>query len=448
MKFTVRDTGVCAGAIYLMASDESTLRLEVTAGIPAEFLAPWFTVALSSPIPVAEVVHERQLFWIDDPQEFARRYPQMAIALPHHYAVAVAPILTGATAWGTLVLLWPRSADTAAPSRERVAAAGERLGQFLRDTADNGHALRPGPRPRTLPQPPVREREPAEMLAAADFGERLPEGSCCLDLEGRFTYLSATAAHLLGHDLTSLLGTRLWQSLPWCNDPAFEKYRSTVISRKPGYFTAMRPPDRWLAFELYPNGSGVSVRISPTYPQEALQAAPAKRANLPDEPLLLSEVYQVLHLAAALSQAVGVGDVVDMVTDQMMPAFGARTVALLAADNGRMRIIGRRGYSPWLLEQFDGAPLTSPTPPVRVLTTGVPSFFATFEELAGAYPAAPRQDGLQAWAFLPLIASGHPVGSCVLAFDQPQPFSENQRAVFTSLAGLIESFPVSTRHSL
>jgi hypothetical protein len=30
--------------------------LEVTAGMPAEYLAPWFGVGLSSPVPVADAV--------------------------------------------------------------------------------------------------------------------------------------------------------------------------------------------------------------------------------------------------------------------------------------------------------------------------------------------------------------------------------------------------------
>jgi hypothetical protein len=109
----------------------------------------------------------------------------------------------------------------------------------------------------------------------------------------------------------------------------------------------------------------------------------------------------VLHLATALSETVGVGDVVDLITEEMLPAFGARTVALLTAEDGRMRVIGYRGYHARLLEQFDGAPLAFPAPAVQVLTTGVPSFFTTIEELSRACPSAPRQDGLHAWAFLP-----------------------------------------------
>ncbi|MCQ4080956.1 SpoIIE family protein phosphatase [Streptomyces sp. RB6PN25] len=436
----VRDTGVHAGAVFLPASDGQALLLEATVGLPAEYLAPWFGVALSSPVPVAEAVREQRAVWLGDSQEFARRYPRTAIALPYPHAVAAAPILTGTTVWGALLLFWPGSdtAGSASPSPERVGAACRRLGRFLRDAADAGHAVGPGPLPRTLPQPPARRREPAEALAAADFAERLPEGSCSLDLEGRFTYVSATAAALLGISVPDLIGTRPWQSLPWSTDVAFEdRFRAAVVSRQPGYFGAMLPPDRWLAFELYPDGSGVSIRISPTGPGGASPAAPARTETFQREPIPLGEVYQVLYLSAALSEAVGVGDVVDLVTEEMLSAFGARTVALLAAEGGRMRVIGRRGYSPWLLEQFDGAPLTCSAPAVRVLATGVPSFFATFEELSRAYPPAPHQDGLHAWAFLPLIASGRPVGSCVFAFDRPHPFSDNERVVFTALAGLI-----------
>jgi GAF domain-containing protein len=97
LELAVRDTGVHAGAVFLLASDGQTLRLEVTAGMPAEYLAPWFGVPLSSRIPVTDAVRERRLVWLGDPEELARRYPRTAIALPYHHAVAAAPLLTGTT---------------------------------------------------------------------------------------------------------------------------------------------------------------------------------------------------------------------------------------------------------------------------------------------------------------------------------------------------------------
>lgn len=53
------------------------------------------------------------------------------------------------------------------------------------------------------------------------------------------------------------------------------------------------------------------------------------------------------------------------------------------------------------------------------------------------YPEAPLVSGKQAWAFLPLIISGRPVGCCVLSYDRPHAFPSEERAVLTSLAGLV-----------
>ncbi|MFF7602921.1 hypothetical protein [Streptomyces mirabilis] len=80
LELTVRDTGVHAGAIFLLASDRQALRLEVTAGVPAEYLAPWVGVALSSPVAVAEAVRERRQVWLGAPRSSpvdtrARRSP-------------------------------------------------------------------------------------------------------------------------------------------------------------------------------------------------------------------------------------------------------------------------------------------------------------------------------------------------------------------------------------
>ncbi|MET7355754.1 hypothetical protein [Streptomyces mirabilis] len=112
LEFAVHDTGVLAGAIFLLASHGQALRLEVTAGLPAEYLTPLSRVALSRPVPVREALRQRRLVWLSDPEKFARAYPRTAIALPYHCAATAAPIITGTRAWGMPLLLWPDS-DTA-----------------------------------------------------------------------------------------------------------------------------------------------------------------------------------------------------------------------------------------------------------------------------------------------------------------------------------------------
>ncbi|MDX3095033.1 SpoIIE family protein phosphatase [Streptomyces sp. ME19-03-3] len=439
LDLATRDTGAHAGALFLLAPEGGALRLEVTTGMPADFLAPWFGVGLSNRVPVADAVREGRLVWLDKPQELARRYPRTAIAMPYHFAAAAAPILAGTAPKGALLLFWPcrDTAEAAEPSHERVDAACRRLGRFLRAAADAGHPITPAAHPRTVSRPPAVDGHPVRPPAASRFAEILPAGSCALDLEGRFTYLSETAAALVGGTVPDLLGRRPWQALSWSTDPAFEdRFRAAVVSRRPESFAAKVPPDRWLAFELHPDAAGVAVRIVPYPPGLRPGTAPRVASAPRGGPIALGELYQVLHLAAALSEAVGVVDVVDLVAEEMLPTFRARTLSLALTGEEGLRFVGCRGLNPCPAEIYNGAALTS-QPAVGTLAGGVPAFFATFEELVGAYPHAPRRDGLHAWAYLPLIASGRPVGLCVLAFDRPHHFSGNQRTVLTALAGLI-----------
>jgi serine phosphatase RsbU (regulator of sigma subunit) len=68
----------------------------------------------------------------------------------------------------------------------------------------------------------------------------------------------------------------------------------------------------------------------------------------------------------------------------------------------------------------------------------VPAFFESRTELERLYPGRhDSPDGYSAWAYLPLIASGRPVGTCVLAYAEPHPFPADERVVLTSLGSLI-----------
>ncbi|MFI2367708.1 SpoIIE family protein phosphatase [Streptomyces sp. NPDC018833] len=434
---TVRRTGATIGALYVCAPDEPVLLLEVLCGAPADFAAPWARVPVASPAPVTDAVREDRLVWVASQEEFARAYPRTAVALPYPCALAAAPV-TGTRRWGSLLLIWPATRPPHMSRREEghIASSCRRMAQLLEEAVESGQGPVPGAQPRVLPVASgTRAGRPAP--AAADFAERLPGGSCALDLEGRITFLTSGGAELLGRDADQLLGTVPWQSLPWLDDPTYEdRYRAAVISREPVMFTACRPPDQWLDFHLYPDASGISIRIVPTGAQPPSPAL--RRSAGTAAPARAGQLYQLMHLAAALTEAVGVQDVVDLVADQIMPAFGAQGLVLSTADAGRLRITGHRGYPTHVIERLDGLPIdTHFTPAGQVLTSGIPSFFATAQEMRRIYPEAQTISGKQAWAFLPLIISGRPVGCCILSYEHPHTFSAEERAVMTSLAGLI-----------
>ncbi|MEU6346151.1 SpoIIE family protein phosphatase [Streptomyces sp. NPDC046977] len=434
-----RETGASIGLVYLLAPDGETLCLATLVGGPQSFAGLWARIGLAHRTPVSDAVRDERLVWLGGPQETARLYPRIALVLPYEFALAAAPITSGGRTWGGLVLFLPGSHPPQMSLRERstVRAACHHLGVLLREAADEGAPPPWGHEARMLSPHRTRVHGPGEALAAAGLVERLPEASFALDLEGRFTFVTRAAARLLGAEIPALLGHRPWNVLPWLGDPLFEdSCRGALISLRPAALTTLRPPDAWLSFELYPDPSGISARVAaaPAPVDAETPAARLPETGAQDRAVAL---YHLLHLAATLTEAVGEQDVIDQVMEQMLAVFGVQGVSLLTAEGDRLRIIGYRGYTEELMAELDMAPLSMGNPAVRVMRTGVPGFFATVAELRRFYPAAEVRDTKAAWAFLPLIASGRPVGTMVLAYDRPHPFPPGERSVLTSIAGLI-----------
>lgn len=428
-----------SGAVYLLGADERVLEMAVMAGLPRAFAAPWERVGLNAPIPVADAVRERRLVWVGGEEEMARMYPRISVVLPYPFALAALPVATDSTAYGAVFVTWPGSHPPELSEWERthLTAACDRLAARLARALEDSVSL--------LPEPDLLGSSSAFAGAAGSLGTvesarmvaRLPYGLCSLDLHGRICFANAAAAELIGVPVSKLLGTQLWASVPWLNDPVYEdRYRAALFSQQTTSFVALRPPGDWLSFRLYPSTTGLSVRVT-----RARAVAEMSRGHRPtaDAPSRLVTISQVLSLAGALTEAVGVQDVVQLVADEIAPAVGSQALVMLGSRAGRLHVLGHHGYpDPHVVERFDGLPLTERTPGTHALTTGVPAFFEDRQELDRLYPlrhATP--DGFAAWAYLPLIASGRPVGTAVLAYAEPHPFPADERAVLTSLGGLI-----------
>ncbi|WP_329334533.1 SpoIIE family protein phosphatase [Streptomyces sp. NBC_01352] len=427
-----------SGAVYLLADDASVLEMAVMAGLPRAFAAPWERVGVSAPIPVAEAVRERRLVWVGGEEDMARLYPRIAVVLPYPFALAAVPVATRTTQYGAVFVTWPGSHPPELSERERdhLTAACDRLAVRLERAVEDSVPLHS--EPDLLAAPTVGGAAGTlGTVEAARMVARLPYGLCSLDLHGLVSFANTAAAELMGVPVNQLLGSTLWASVPWLNDPAYEdRYRAALMSQHTTSFVALRPPDDWLSFRLYPSTTGLSVRIS-----RARAVAEMRRAGPQpgDAPSRLVTISQVLSLAGALTEAVSVQDVVQLVADEIAPAVGSQALVVLGSRAGRLHVLGHRGYEdPHLVERFDGLPLTEQTPGAHVLTSGVPAFFDSRQELERLYPARhATPDGFASWAYLPLIASGRPVGTCVLAYAEPHPFPTDERAVLTSLGGLI-----------
>ncbi|MCK2216924.1 SpoIIE family protein phosphatase [Actinomadura sp. ATCC 31491] len=436
-------TGAHIGAVYLLADDGRMLLMDVQLGMPAPVAMAWARLRLNDPVPIAAAVRDDCLVWISGREDLARQFPASALSLPYHFAAAVCPIRGGGRTWGALLLLWPagRARTLSRAQLDAVEASSSALGDVLREGDARGTPITPGPRPRILNPRPARSTDPDAHLVALGCLNRLPEGYCALDVEGRVVLVTEPAAHLLSVHAADLRGRRLDEALPWLDDPVYEdRYRAAVVSRRATTFTGRSPAGRLLTFRLFPGLTGITVRVTDTGTggDPAGGGTGDRVPQTPgDRPGRVIALHEMLHLATTLARAVTAQEVIDLVADHVMPVYDVQALAILTTKGGRMRVAASRGYSRQAVDDFDGRPVIPPLPERQAHDAAKPAFFATPEELRETYPDAITSDDMKAWAFLPLITSGRPFATCILAYDRPHRFSVDERATLTALAGLI-----------
>ncbi|MEV6104231.1 SpoIIE family protein phosphatase [Streptomyces sp. NPDC051940] len=433
----VQHTGASIVLLYQLDTPAGKLRLVMASGTSREMAAPWARVSEDRSGPVTDAIRDRHLVWVGEQEELARRYPRLGIVLPYAFRLAAAPVTDTSGVRGAAVLLWPTVHPPHLTTRERVAIRVfcQRAGAVLRRTAGSAGEVPTADDPRFLPAIRPREPDPLQARAAHEFADRLPMGCCSLDMDGRITYINPSGAELVGADVDSLQSQRPWEALPWLRDPMFEEsYRAAVVSRRPTSFTALRPPDTRLRFQLFPDSSGISVQFAPV--ANGTATAPGYRAQA--DPVGAIPLHHLTHVASALAEGVGVHDVAERIADQLVPGLGPQGLVLLTVADGRLLVVSHRGDHADFIKQTHGVTLTSDVPVVRTLASGEPGFYSSPVAYRRAHPDADdfsAEEGAR--VLLPLIASGGPIGSLVLSYSQSRAFPPTERAMLTSLAGLI-----------
>ncbi|MEU3607117.1 SpoIIE family protein phosphatase [Streptomyces sp. NPDC035033] len=290
-------------------------------------------------------------------------------------------------------------------------------------------------------------------LVGSDATDRLPRAILAIDRLGRVTYVNERTERLLGRPRRALAGRPLWEALPWFAHPFHEEQlRAALLSTEPVRFLARPEEGHWLSVSLHPGRDGVTMVLVPEdvpVAEDGARAAPVPPSVPPPEPSAragdglgpadarAAGLYRPVALAIALTEAVTARQVSAVVTEELLPAFGGRQLAIYLLSDRRLYLAWETGFPPGFLDPFDGVALDARVPGVDALTSGRALFFESMESLRRTYPELPLDAETGARAFLPLIASGRPVGSCILGFDRPRDFGPEERAVLTALAGLI-----------
>ncbi|WP_241253134.1 SpoIIE family protein phosphatase [Streptomyces sp. W1SF4] len=457
----VEAVGGYAGGVYLRSGTGGLLRMALVTGLPWRLFRPWWRMQVNRPYPVAEAYRTGQAVHLPDAEAAMRRFPQLMAGLPFRFGSFYEPVGAGPRRFGVLLVLRPATpgAVLGARERERLRAAAARLAGELEALRAAGETVLWDGDPLCLPWPA------AGVEAAREAVDRL-EAVLSVDRQGAVAFANTAAEELLGRPAALLRGRALWEVLPWLGQSAYEDHlRGVFLSGAPVRFAARsgpagagagagadaaadavadagpgtgRPVAEWLSVGLYPGPSGVTVTLEAAEPPAyASEPAAGPDTGLGSPADRASSLYRPVALAIALTEAVTARQVAAVVTEELLPAFGGRQLAIYMLDERHLYLAWETGFPTGFLNRFDGVSLHERLPGVETLTSGRPLFFESMEHLAAAYPGIPLDAEVGARAFLPLIASGRPVGSCILGFDRRRGFSPEERTVLTALAGLI-----------
>jgi PAS domain S-box-containing protein len=151
---------------------------------------------------------------------------------------------------------------------------------------------------------------------------------------------------------------------------------------------------------------------------------------------------RVAHLqavTAALSGALTVGEVADVILGQGVAALGARagTVALRSKSGQEVKVIRVAGYQPEAVEGSRRFPTGASGSMAEAIRTGKPIWLERSAGAAAHFPILGQYhdiDGSGALAAIPLLIHGRAVGGLGLIFPDERTFSEQDRAFALTLA--------------
>lgn len=193
-------------------------------------------------------------------------------------------------------------------------------------------------------------------------------------------------------------------------------------------------------------GSGEPEEVQRSFLRSVAGWAAACLEDLPGTPPVRRSVagsertVRMGKLTAALAEAVTSREVVRAVAEHVLPPFGADGLIVWVFESGRQHVVDSGGYTQEFLGLLDGLAVTDYPVAADVFGACTPRFIESAAEYCQRYPTLahiPAAAQKNAWAFLPMIASGNAIGMCLVSFARPRSFTDEERTLLTALSGLV-----------
>ncbi|MFJ8106657.1 SpoIIE family protein phosphatase [Streptomyces sp. NPDC096132] len=264
----------------------------------------------------------------------------------------------------------------------------------------------------------------------------MSDGFLAVDDEWRITFANLEAERFLGFSEEELFGRLLWDLPAARQVPGLEgRCRKAAAEEKPAGFDVRMPAGCRYHMRLVPGPDGRTLYFTDV--TERRRLAEERQA---DERAAAERSARIAELTAELAKATTSQDVVDAVARRVLPPFAAAGVLVQVIEEERLHYVGAVGYPDDFLELIDGRRRLPGDPAWDAITSGTPLFFSSPLELTSHSPwlaGLPERGRKQAWAFLPLTASGHTFGVCVVAFDRRRLLTAEERALLATISALV-----------
>ncbi|GAA0986687.1 hypothetical protein GCM10009555_064640 [Acrocarpospora macrocephala] len=245
-----------------------------------------------------------------------------------------------------------------------------------------------------------------------------------VDRDWRVTFVNLDAERLLG--VVDPYGQVLWDLPAGKLHELQASCRRAAAERVPVGLEVQWPTDqRWYQVRLVPVPDGLTLYLADVTEKRLRDAerAAAERAAA-------ERAAWIQELTRSFGDAVTACDLVRVVAERALPAFGAAGLAILTIDHGRLHVAGAFNYPADILRRLENQTLPERSALSDALRSRAPLFITSEAE----YPDGPH---LGPSAILPLLVPGQYTGCCVISFDRPRRFSSEERTALTALSGLV-----------
>ncbi|MFE2988521.1 SpoIIE family protein phosphatase [Streptomyces sp. NPDC059262] len=276
---------------------------------------------------------------------------------------------------------------------------------------------------------------PAARNTLSRVLRNMSDSFLALDHEGKIVFSNLPAERTLGFTDEELSGRVLWDlpAIQQMHDLE-DRCRRAAAEGAPTEFDIEGPSGRLFHLRIVPVPDGITIFGTDVTNRRKEEAARAEaRLHAADR------ANRTADLTAALAKATTPQDVVDAVAQWVLPAFAGSSVLVFTVENGRAHIIGARGVQTNLLDDLDGRRLGARDPISEVVATGAPVFVHSLQEHQAKYPqlaVTAQASGMN--AYLPLTASGHTFGVCLIAFGRRHTtLSSEENTLLTAVSALV-----------